>query len=89
VEALLDGRVKSELLDFQFIPVEPISRAFRGTIRHDEFNVTEMALATFAMAVDAGHSWVGLPVVVMRGFHHSALRVPTVSWIQSPMDLIG
>jgi 4,5-dihydroxyphthalate decarboxylase len=89
VEALLDGRVSPEGLNLKFVPVEPISRAFRRAIRDNEFDVTEMALATLAMAVDAGYPWVGLPIVVMRGFHHAALRTPNASHIRTPQDLIG
>jgi len=89
VQALLDGRVRSERLRLQFIPVEPISRAFRRAIRDKEFDVTEMALVTLAMAVDAGYPWIGLPIVVMRGFHHGALRIPHASQIQNPQDLAG
>jgi 4,5-dihydroxyphthalate decarboxylase len=69
--------------------VEPISRAFRRAIRDDEFDVTEMALVTLAMALDAGYSWVGLPVVVMRSFPHGALRVPERSEIRTPHELAG
>jgi 4,5-dihydroxyphthalate decarboxylase len=89
VQGLLDGRVRSERLNLQFIPVEPISRAFRRAIRDEEFDVTEMALITLAMAVDAGYPWMGLPIVVMRGFHHGALRTLNMSQIQSPQDLAG
>jgi 4,5-dihydroxyphthalate decarboxylase len=86
---LLDGQVTDERLSLRFIPVEPISRAFRRAIRDQEFDVTEMALVTLAMAVDGGHPWIGLPVVVMRGFHHGALRTPITSRIRSPQDLPG
>jgi 4,5-dihydroxyphthalate decarboxylase len=89
VEALLDGRVKIEGAELDFIPVEPISRAFRRALRGDEFDVSEMALVTLAMAVGAGLPWVGLPIVVMRGFHHGALRVLNHSEIRGPKDLVG
>lgn len=89
VEALLDGRVKSERSNFDYIAVDPISRAFRRAIRDNDFDVTEMALITLAMAVDAGHPWIGLPIVVMRGLHHGALRVPGGSHIHCPEDLVG
>ena len=89
VEALLDGRVASDSLRLQFIPVEPISRAFRRAIRDNDFDVTEMALVTLAMAVDAGHPWIGLPIVVMRGFHHGAIRTLKASQIRGPEDLAG
>src|SRR5947209_19152580 len=48
-----------------------------------------MALITLAMAVDAGHFWIGLPIVVMRGFHHRALRTRIPSHIRQPQDLVG
>lgn len=87
VQAILDGQVASKSLNLHFIPVEPISRAFRRAIRDHEFDVTEMALVTLAMAVDAGYPWIGLPVVVSRGFHHASLRTPDTSAIRSPLDL--
>lgn len=89
VQALLDGQVTSERLNLQFVPVEPISRAFRRAIRDEEFAVTEMALVTLAMAVDAGHPWIGLPIVLLRGFHHGALRTPNTSPIRGPRDMAG
>ena len=89
VEALLDGQVTSKRLNLHFVPVEPISRAFRRAIRDNEFDVTEMALVTLAMAVDAGHPWIGLPIVVMRGFHHGALRTANKSQVSNPQDLVG
>ena len=89
VQALLDGRVTSERVNLRFLPVEPISSAFRRAIRNGEFDITEMALVTLAMAVDAGHPWVGLPIVVMRGFHHGALRTLETSQIRGPQELVG
>jgi 4,5-dihydroxyphthalate decarboxylase len=88
-EALLDGRVQSDRVNLQFVPVEPISRAFRRALRNDEFDVSEMALVTLAMARDAGLPWKGLPVVVLRGFTHGALRVPKHSDVREPGDLRG
>jgi 4,5-dihydroxyphthalate decarboxylase len=88
-EALLDGRVESSRIQLRFVPVEPISRAFRRAIRDKEFDVAEMALVTLAMAQDIGQPWKGLPVVLLRGFHHGALRVPPDSPIRGPEDLPG
>ena len=51
--------------------------------------MAEMALVTLAMAQDVGQPWKGLPVVLMRGFHHGALRVPLDSPIRVPEDLAG
>lgn len=88
-EALASGLVHSKLLELNFIPVDPISRAFRRAIRDEEFDVTEMALVTLAMAHDLGKPWTGLPLVMMRGFHHAALRTKIDSALGSPHDLPG
>lgn len=88
-EALLDGRVQSSRISLRFVPVEPISQAFRRAIRDHEFDVSEMALATLAMANDLGLAWKGLPVMLAGGFHHGALRVKFDSPILTPVDLAG
>jgi 4,5-dihydroxyphthalate decarboxylase len=88
-EPLLAGRVESSLVTLQFIPVEPISRAFRRAIRDREFDVTEMALVTLAIANDAGEAWLGLPVALAAGSPHDALHVKLESPVRGPADLTG
>ncbi len=79
----------SDLVKLIHIPVKPISRAFRRAIRDNEFDVSEMALVTLAMAHDLGYPWKGLPLVLMSGNHRGALRVSPGSPIRGPHDLPG
>src|SRR5215467_11684577 len=50
VRALRDGSVRSERVRFEFVEVEPITRAFRRMARDLEFDVSEMAITTHALA---------------------------------------
>jgi 4,5-dihydroxyphthalate decarboxylase len=89
VRALLDGRVISERVGFEFESVTPITRAFRRMVRTLDFDLCEIALTTLAQARAFGKPITGLPVVVMRGLHHAALVCPRESALRGPADLIG
>jgi 4,5-dihydroxyphthalate decarboxylase len=58
-------------------------------VRTGDFDLCEIALTTLAQAEAYGKGLTGLPVVVMRGFHHSALVCPLHSPLQGPQDLTG
>jgi hypothetical protein len=47
------------------------------------------ALVTLPMAHDQGKPWLGLPLVMMRGFHHAALRTRLNSQVHTLADLPG
>jgi 4,5-dihydroxyphthalate decarboxylase len=89
VRALLDGAVASPRLNFAFESVTPITRAFRRMVRTLDFDLCEIALTTLAQAIAVGKPLIGLPVVVMRGFHHAALVCPRNSSLRGPQDLVG
>ena len=89
VRALKDGSVSSPRIRFDFEDVPMITRAFRRMVRTLDFDLCEIALTTLAQAYAAGQPITGLPVVVMRGFHHAALVCPVDSPIRSPADLRG
>ena len=71
--ALKDGRVTSDRVRFDFEEMPQITRAFRRMVRTLDFDLCEIALTTLAQAQAYGKPIVGLPVVLMRGFHHGAL----------------
>ncbi len=87
--ALLEGRVTSGALAFDFETVEPITQAFRRMVRTGDFDLCEIALTTLAQAHFHGKGLTALPVVVMRGFHHAALMCPLDSPLRGPQDLRG
>src|SRR3981189_79987 len=89
VQAIKDGSVASPRIRFDFEEVPVITRAFRRMVRTLDFDLCEIALTTLAQAHVFDKPIKGLPVVVMRGFHHAALVCPAGSAIRAPADLRG
>jgi 4,5-dihydroxyphthalate decarboxylase len=89
VMALKNGEVRSDEVAFEWETVPNITRAFRRMVRTGDFDLCEIALTTLAQAVAYGKELTGLPVVVMRGFHHAALVCPVGSKLRGPEDLAG
>jgi 4,5-dihydroxyphthalate decarboxylase len=89
VRAIKDGSVASERLRFDFEEVPVITRAFRRMVRTLDFDLCEIALTTLAQTHAVGKPIKGLPIVVMRGFHHAALVCPAGSPVREPADLRG
>lgn len=87
--ALKDGRVRSDRLRLDFEEVQPVTRAFRRMVRTLDFDMCEIALTTLAQARAYAKPITGLPVVLMRGFHHGALVCRRDSPIKGPQDLVG
>src|SRR5665213_878260 len=87
--ALKDGTVTSDRVRLDFEEVNPITRSFRRMVRTFDFDLCEIALTTLAQAHAYGKPITGLPVVLMRGFHHSALVCRRDSSINGPADLVG
>lgn len=87
--ALKDGRVRSDRVRFDFEEMPEITRSFRRMVRTLDFDLCEIALTTLAQAHAHGKPVTGLPVVVMRGFHHGALTCRRDSAIRGPADLVG
>jgi len=89
VRALRDGSVRSERVRFEFVEVEPITRAFRRMARDLEFDVSEMAITTHALAHAFQKPITALPIVLSRGFHHGAIVCVHGSSVHGPADLVG
>jgi 4,5-dihydroxyphthalate decarboxylase len=89
VRGLKDGSVASARIRFDFEAVPVITRAFRRMVRTLDFDLCEIALTTLAQAHAFGKPIQGLPIVVMRGFHHAALVCSVKSVISGPEDLWG
>jgi len=87
--ALKDGSVTSDRLRLDFEEMPQITRGFRRMVRTLDFDLCEIALTTLAQAHAYAKPIVGLPVVLMRGFHHGALVCRRDSPISGPRDLVG
>lgn len=88
-QALKDGSVEPEGFAFEFIEVDPLIDAFRRMVRTLEFDVCEMAMTTYVTARAHGKRMTGLPIFLMRQFHHGAVKYNVKSGIKSPKDLEG
>src|SRR5215475_7264550 len=89
VRALKDGRVTSDRVRFEFLDVDPVTRAFRRMTRGMEFDLCEMALTTHAQARAYGKPITALPVVLLHGLHHGALICRRDAMLRGPADLVG
>jgi len=88
-KALKDGTVRARSFEFEFVEVDPLIDAFRRMVRTLEFDLCEMALTTYITAREHGKKMMGLPIFLMRAFHHGAIHYNTKSGITSPRDLEG
>lgn len=88
-KALKDGTVKPRSFEFEFVEVDPLIDAFRRMVRTLEFDLSEMAMTTYITAREHGKKMIGLPIFLMRAFHHGAIFYNTKSGIRTPKDLEG
>jgi 4,5-dihydroxyphthalate decarboxylase len=89
VRALKDGTVTSDRIAFDFVEVDPVTRAFRRMTRAMEFDLCEIALTTHAQARAYGKPITALPVVLLHGLHHGALICRRDAPLRGPADLVG
>jgi 4,5-dihydroxyphthalate decarboxylase len=89
VRALKERTVASDRVAFDFVEVDPVTRAFRRMTRAMEFDLCEIALTTHAQARAYGKPITGLPVVLLHGLHHGALICRRDSPLRGPADLVG
>ena len=89
VRALKEGVVHADRVGFDFVEVEPVTRAFRRMVRTLEFDLCEIALTTHAQARAHGKPISALPVVLLGGLHHGALICRHDAPLSGPRDLVG
>jgi 4,5-dihydroxyphthalate decarboxylase len=87
--AIRDGSIEIEGVDAEFVTVKPQIGAFRRMVRDVEFDVCELAPTTYIIARAYGAPFVGLPIFVVRRFHHGGMLVKPDSGIRHPRDLEG
>lgn len=89
VAPLKDGRVKPEGVNLNFIALGPEEIFFRMA-RHQEFDASEMSLASYINGRARGRDdLIAIPVFPSRMFRHSAIFVHTGAGIEKPEDLKG
>ncbi len=88
-EALKDGTVTPSGYSLRFEEIPVLVKGFRRMVRDLEFDVSEMALTTYLTAREHGVAFTALPIFLVRGFHHGAIRYNVRSSIREPRDLEG
>src|SRR5919197_1894798 len=71
--ALKSGEVRSGDLALEFADIKPVATGFKRVVRDLEFDVSELAIATFLIARAHGKPLTLLPAVVLARFQHPFL----------------
>ena len=89
VMALKDGRIKSDLIEFDFPDYSVANRGFKPLVREHKFDLGELAIVTFLQAKSFGAPYVLLPATVMgRGQLHT-VAYNSERGTMKPSDLNG
>ena len=86
---LKDGSITSPMFDLEQVEISPVPMIFRRMVRGLEFDVAEMALATYFCARAHGRRFTGIPIFLTRSFYHDVLVYHRRSGIREPKDLEG
>jgi 4,5-dihydroxyphthalate decarboxylase len=90
VRAVMDGRVRVEGCAVNYLALPPEECFHRG-IFHGEFEVAEIGMSPYLVALSCGddHPYIAIPVFLSRMFRHSAIYIRTDRGIAGPADLRG
>jgi 4,5-dihydroxyphthalate decarboxylase len=94
VRPIMDGRVKVEGCDVNFIKVGP-EECFHRAWNFQDFDVTEIGLSGYVIGTSRGQGlggvspYVAIPVFLSRSFRCSGIYVRTDRGIEKPEDLKG
>lgn len=87
--ALIDGRVKADGIDLDISVLKP-RELFPRMLDHQEFDVAELSLSSYAALVARDASpFVAIPVTLSKLFRHDAIYVRKDAGIARPEDLKG
>ncbi|MBD3677911.1 MAG: ABC transporter substrate-binding protein [Rhodobacteraceae bacterium] len=87
--ALKEGEVTLPDYELAFEEVSPLPKAFRRMVREGAYDVSEMALTTYICAKAHGAKITGIPVFLVRDFHHKSMAKSAAAGIDNPKDLEG
>jgi 4,5-dihydroxyphthalate decarboxylase len=88
--ALADGTVTADGIDLNVINLSPPSQIFLRMLNNEEFDISEMSLSNYMIALGNGdRRFVALPVFPSRVFRHSYVWINAQAQIEKPQDLKG
>lgn len=71
--ALKNAQIGSDRVALDIAAVDTAQKAFKDVVRAHRFDVAELAIVTYLLAVDAGHRYLLLPFVMNGNFHHKSI----------------
>jgi len=86
---LKSGALRSDRLDFEFTEIVPVWDGFKGTIRDDKYDVSEMAIVTYLLAKAHGKPLALLPAAMIGRFQHPNAIYNASKGPMTPADLNG
>jgi 4,5-dihydroxyphthalate decarboxylase len=87
-QALIDGTVKPEALDLNWITI-PHAEMWRRMLNHYEFDASELSFSSYIVARTLNHPLIAIPIFPGRAFRHSYIFINSNSGIKEPQDLRG
>lgn len=89
IRPLMDGRVRAEGLDLNFLPLPPEETFYRA-FRFAEFEISELSMSSTLMQLSRGTcAYTPLPIFPSRSFRHSCIYVRDGGQISKPEDMKG
>lgn len=87
--ALAEGTIRPDGIDLTYLRL-PVEQTFFRMLRHREFEVAEMSLASYLVSLQQPEPpFVALPVFTSRMFRHSSVYINRDSGIERAQDLRG
>jgi 4,5-dihydroxyphthalate decarboxylase len=86
---LKSGALRSDRLDFEFTEIVPVWDGFKGMIRDDKYDVSEMAIVTYLLAKAHGKPLALLPAAMIGRFQHPYAIYNATKGPMTPADLKG
>jgi 4,5-dihydroxyphthalate decarboxylase len=87
--ALKDSRVKPRGATLECVEVAPMPRLFDRMIKDREFDVSEMAIATYLQGKEYGEPFTAIPIFPLRAFPQGTVVYNVNAGVGSPKDLEG
>jgi 4,5-dihydroxyphthalate decarboxylase len=86
---LKSGALRSDRFDLEFTEIVPVWDGFKGMIRDDKYDVSEMAVVTYLLARAHGKPLVLLPAAMIGRFQHPYAIYNSTKGPMTPADLNG
>ena len=86
---LKSGAVSSDRIGFEFVEIKPVWDGFKGMIREQRYDVSEMAIVTYLIARAHGKPFALLPAAMVGRFQHPYAIYNAKHGTLAPKDLEG